>query len=388
MRSWCSKGIFAVAVGVLTVWWVTGEATEQHGQEPADNAGAVVVPVGAVVAWQPTGADVNEAGVVVPPAGWLVCDGSNGAPDLRERFVYGTDSVGEVGSEGGGSEHTHMIEGDVAVRGADAEADTPAPGAHHHVAGAGSNLPPFVRLVYIIAQRAGVEVPLGAVVGWHSTEGDGGEHAPRSFSGNGWRISDGWNGMPDLRGRFIYGTSSMDEVGAEGGESDHSHAVGSFRGGRGADSGRDFLATGYRHTHGFGRSSNLPPWLKLVHIMAEARPVALGRGTVVAWLAMADDGDGRGGVVAPVGWLVCDGTNGTPNLVNRFVYGTGLGDEVGGEGGGLQHSHTISVPGDRGVDGDRGPDPDLWAALGTHTHSVDSASNLPPWVKLVYIMAQ
>ena len=40
------------------------------------------------------------------PSGWYLCDGSNGTPDLRDRFVIGAGSTYSVGSTGGASTHT------------------------------------------------------------------------------------------------------------------------------------------------------------------------------------------------------------------------------------------------------------------------------------------
>jgi hypothetical protein len=44
----------------------------------------------------------------------------------------------------------------------------------------------------------------------------------------------------------------------------------------------------------------------------------------------------------PSGWYLCDGTNGTPNLVGRFIQGAGAGYAVGTIGGNAlsSHSHT------------------------------------------------
>jgi len=47
----------------------------------------------------------------------------------------------------------------------------------------------------------------------------------------------------------------------------------------------------------------------------------------------------------PTGWVLCNGSNGTPNLTNRFVIGAGSGYGVGGTGGSadatlVSHSHT------------------------------------------------
>jgi hypothetical protein len=46
------------------------------------------------------------------PSGWLLCDGSNSTPDLRNRFVVGATSTYAVGATGGSADaivvsHTH-----------------------------------------------------------------------------------------------------------------------------------------------------------------------------------------------------------------------------------------------------------------------------------------
>jgi hypothetical protein len=51
------------------------------------------VPVGAIVMW--SGSTV--------PTDWLLCDGNNGTPDLRDRFIVGTDLSGVNQSGGSGS---------------------------------------------------------------------------------------------------------------------------------------------------------------------------------------------------------------------------------------------------------------------------------------------
>ena len=33
---------------------------------------------------------------IIPPAGWLLCDGTNQTPDLRDHFIYGTTNIDEV----------------------------------------------------------------------------------------------------------------------------------------------------------------------------------------------------------------------------------------------------------------------------------------------------
>lgn len=48
--------------------------------------------------------------------------------------------------------------------------------------------------------------------------------------------------------------------------------------------------------------------------------------------------------VVPAGWLLCDGNNGTPNLLNRFVMGAGAQGIVQGTiGGNENHTHAVTV---------------------------------------------
>ena len=46
------------------------------------------------------------------PPGWSLCDGSDGTPDLRDKFVPGAGSSFAVGNEGGAVNHTHGFTGD------------------------------------------------------------------------------------------------------------------------------------------------------------------------------------------------------------------------------------------------------------------------------------
>jgi len=47
------------------------------------------------------------------PSGWLLCDGTNGTPDLRNRFVVGAGSTYAVGDTGGSVTSTGTISGTV-----------------------------------------------------------------------------------------------------------------------------------------------------------------------------------------------------------------------------------------------------------------------------------
>ncbi len=63
------------------------------------------VPKGGIIMWSGLIADI--------PTGWALCDGTNGTPDLKSRFIIGAGSSYEVGATGGNSfvslSHSHSI---------------------------------------------------------------------------------------------------------------------------------------------------------------------------------------------------------------------------------------------------------------------------------------
>jgi hypothetical protein len=71
----------------------------------------------------------------------------------------------------------------------------------------------------------------------------------------------------------------------------------------------------------------------------------------------------------PAGFYLCDGSNGTPNLRDRFVIGAGSSYAVGGTGGSkdaavVSHTHTASTN-----------------STGSHTHDVNNQdSSGPEWL--------
>ncbi|MDH4156684.1 MAG: phage tail protein [candidate division Zixibacteria bacterium] len=78
-----------------------GYAIHANKADTADyaSAGAADIPTGLIVMWSGTLANI--------PTGWALCDGSNGTPDLRNRFIYGVNTGENPGSVGGNSDHTH-----------------------------------------------------------------------------------------------------------------------------------------------------------------------------------------------------------------------------------------------------------------------------------------
>lgn len=73
---------------------------------------ATPVPSGAILLWS------GSIGSI--PAGWYLCNGSNGTPDLRDRFVVGAGSTYAVDATGGSANaivvsHTHTATSSSAV---------------------------------------------------------------------------------------------------------------------------------------------------------------------------------------------------------------------------------------------------------------------------------
>jgi hypothetical protein len=74
------------------------------------------IPSGGIIIWSGASSAI--------PTGWYLCNGSNGTPDLRNRFVVGAGSAYAVGNTGGSADaitvsHTHT-------------GSTDSAGAHRH----------------------------------------------------------------------------------------------------------------------------------------------------------------------------------------------------------------------------------------------------------------
>lgn len=86
----------------------------------------------------------------------------------------------------------------------------------------------------------------------------------------------------------------------------------------------------------------------------------------------------------PSGFVICDGTNSTPDLRNFFVVGAGSTYAVADTGGATTHNHGGATGGVQNVTAGTGPA--IGANDKTHDHSISSASSLPPYWALAYIM--
>ncbi len=53
------------------------------------------LPIGCIILW--------SGSLVTVPVGWHICDGTNGTPDLQNKFVLGASSTNPIGTTGGSS---------------------------------------------------------------------------------------------------------------------------------------------------------------------------------------------------------------------------------------------------------------------------------------------
>ena len=76
-----------------------------------------IIPIGGIIMWSGTVATI--------PANWQLCNGTNGTPDLRDKFIVGatsddagvakTNLTGALTQSGGNANHTHSVTSNVTV---------------------------------------------------------------------------------------------------------------------------------------------------------------------------------------------------------------------------------------------------------------------------------
>ncbi len=156
----------------------------------------------------PSGTVVMYNGTTAP-TGWNLCNGSNGTPDLRNRFIYAWGSEG-VGSFGGASSQ-----------------GTSANGSHSHsISASGSSLTTSQMPMH-------THVPAGYYAGWP----DGGSKT----SGIGYQYHSHYP-------QFV--NNNKKETSGSGANEQHSHS--------------GSTSTDGNHAH---TVTTIPPYLRLVYIM-------------------------------------------------------------------------------------------------------------------------
>lgn len=131
-RTWAVGAGLSYQVGLYVIATDTADTGNwMHGQVTAYSGGNLTVNVtrtrgaGTITAWNiglsgpegpesiaPVGGIIMWSGSIASiPAGWALCDGANGTPDLRSKFLVGASASGghAVGATGGATSSTPTI---------------------------------------------------------------------------------------------------------------------------------------------------------------------------------------------------------------------------------------------------------------------------------------
>lgn len=291
--------------------------------------------------------------------------------------------------------------------------------------GSASSLPPYYAVNFITSDEADL-VPPGAIV--YATE-----------ILNGFTLCDGNNDTPNLLNRFLIGADETYTFGSTGGSTTHTHSInhshtsgashqhsgtsGAYTGSNVQHGGDGSVYGVNAHTHtyttdaatapinsysgnsGDNTSSSLPLYTSLLPLknMTDGG-IAIQKGMIV----MTTEED------LPLGWVLCDGSNGTPDLTtNKFVM---CDDEVATGGSAnhahanVSHTHTSSGHTHSGTTNNTSVSTyqidasgSLGKAINPHNHSLSAASttatyanadypiaatnNTPPYIEVKYMMA-
>lgn len=269
--------------------------------------------------------------------------------------------------------------------------------------GSASNNPPYYEVIFIKSQGFN-SVPANALMLRNDT-----------LEPDGFHFCDGDNGTPNLDGKYLRGAAASGNAGATGGSLTHSHSIdhghtsvnhshsgalsGQATNGQGGENpGSEGQAAAHAHRHtvtlnststsvntysGSFTSGNVEP----VYHTLRANKNTSGnsksprKGDIALWLGDPND--------IPVGWDLCDGNNGTPNLSDKYIK---ISSTPGNTGGGNTHghtsvgSHTHTATGSHTHTGSTGGPNDTSNPAGNghshsnsvHTHPVSSVQSVTP----------
>jgi hypothetical protein len=100
--------VFSSTVALGATATATTQSAGDNSTKVATTAyvAAAVIPSGVIVIWSGSAAAI--------PSGWYLCNGSNGTPNLRDRFVVGAGTTYAVAATGGSADaitvsHTHTV---------------------------------------------------------------------------------------------------------------------------------------------------------------------------------------------------------------------------------------------------------------------------------------
>jgi hypothetical protein len=365
------------------------------------------IPDGLILAWSGTLANV--------PAGWLICDGLNGTPDLRSRFVKGAGTGVEPGTTAGSASHDHGggVSGNgtvtftsvnpplAATCGSSCswhtapQSHTHGSYVHSHTFSSASHDPPYFEVVFIMSQSAATVD--GTVAAWSGT---------LATVPTGWLVCDGTNSTPDLTDTYLRGAADGVDAGQTGGNASHNHGGSNVHSLSAADTtvntGQSFTAScglgpgthsshghSFDHSHSIHTSNNDPSYETVAFIQGSAS-TSLSSGIIVLWSGTL--------ATIPSGWVLCDGNNGTPNLEGQFVRGSASSTDPGDTGGSATHGDFTASDGDGATSvngGTNGPAGCSARSMSVHSHngvahdhSLPSSNHEPLHTEVVYIMKQ
>ena len=322
------------------------------------------------------------------PTDWLLCDGNNSTPNMLGKYALSVGASEDPGATGGSTTHTHSSTAHGHTQNTHSHTNTSgtggntktgqegsttvAHGGHTHTGTTSSDIatnqtnaittdtasndPPFHKVAPIIDNSiAGVKYPISSLILWFQTT------LPL-----GWSLCDGTGGIEDLRGKFLKYVNAAENPGATGGSATHTHTPNSHThtqnghthsGTSDGPSATNVCAqvspsnsvAGSSHTHSLSAAStvavnqnsdvtldtvNGEPTFKKLLIIKNTGVANRPKYAIVKW----------SGTIAniPLGYVLCDGNNGTPNMLDYFVKGATNSGELENTGGSSVHNHTAS----------------------------------------------
>ena len=410
---------------------------------------------------------INWAGTLATiPTDWLLCDGNNSTPNLLGKYLLSVGTGENPGTTGGSATHTHDSPAHGHTQDAHSHSgNTNAGGAastnvsswinqpyafsvsnHVHslttssttatnqtatvTVNTASNDPSYYKVAPIIDNTSyGVKYPANSLIFW------GQPTLPL-----GWSLCDGSDGTPDLRNKFLKCVDSAENPGGTGGSATHTHTTTAhnhtqdththtgntnYDTEKCVDSANEmFVYYTQLHTHIMTISSDVAvnqeatptmdtingePTFKKLLILKNTGVANRPKYAIVVWTGTLAN--------IPLGYVLCDGNNGTPNFLDYFIKGANDASGIGDTGGSSvhghtadshnhtqnSHSHTISANSVNALYGKQNGTGKF--TMNTHSHTVNALSttatnqsttitinncssqaNYPPYYKVAYIM--
>ena len=207
-----------------------------------NNAALIAVPVGAIVMFNGAFASI--------PSNFQLCDGTNGTPNMTDKFVYGTNEESELKDTGGSADaivvsHTHT---------------TVSAGSHQHGAAGGHTHTAVTAGSHQHAEAGDHQHPAAGVHS-HATDVQSVVFGSWGGTGRGGTLVGGEAGVSGTSGTHQHANAGAHQHAANG---DHTHTINSV--------GNHFHSATGSHTHtinstgGSGAGANIPPYVKLAFI--------------------------------------------------------------------------------------------------------------------------